>query len=82
MAKTPQWDCPRASVNPWHRLPQERALQRSKRVLVGFGIAALEMEAIKELCAFPGLSQDPSVVGLLRAEEQQVLHSTALTETP
>ncbi|KAK4807067.1 hypothetical protein QYF61_018408 [Mycteria americana] len=37
-----------------------------------FGIAALETEEIKQLSALPGLSEDPSVVGLLRVEEQQV----------
>jgi len=37
-----------------------------------FGIAALQKEEIKQLSILPGLSEDPSVVGLLRAEEQQV----------
>ncbi|KAK4806163.1 hypothetical protein QYF61_001086 [Mycteria americana] len=37
-----------------------------------FGIAALEMEEIKQLSTLTGLSEDPSVVGLLRVEEQQV----------
>ncbi|GAB0204042.1 hypothetical protein GRJ2_002869800 [Grus japonensis] len=37
-----------------------------------FGIAALETEDIEELSPLPGLSLDPSVVGLLRVEEQQV----------
>ncbi|GAB0203731.1 hypothetical protein GRJ2_002838700 [Grus japonensis] len=37
-----------------------------------FGIAALEMEEIEPLSTLPGLSEDPSVVGLLRVEEQQV----------
>jgi len=37
-----------------------------------FGIAALEMEEIKQLSILPGLSEDPSVVELLRVEEQQV----------
>ncbi|KAK4823102.1 LOW QUALITY PROTEIN: hypothetical protein QYF61_025840 [Mycteria americana] len=37
-----------------------------------FGIAALETEEIKQLPTLPALSEDPSVVGLLRAEEQQV----------
>jgi len=35
-------------------------------------IAALEMEQFKQLSILPGLSEDPSVVGLLRAEDQQV----------
>ncbi|GAB0209290.1 hypothetical protein GRJ2_003394700 [Grus japonensis] len=37
-----------------------------------FGIAALEVEEIEPLSSLPGLSEDPSVVGLLRVEEQQV----------
>ncbi|GAB0203789.1 hypothetical protein GRJ2_002844500 [Grus japonensis] len=37
-----------------------------------FGIAALEMEEIEPLSTLPGLLEDPSVVGLLRVEEQQV----------
>ncbi|KAK4826725.1 hypothetical protein QYF61_010978 [Mycteria americana] len=37
-----------------------------------FGIAALEMEEIKQLSTLPGLSEDLSVVGLLRVKEQQV----------
>ncbi|KAK4824753.1 hypothetical protein QYF61_018225 [Mycteria americana] len=34
-----------------------------------FGIAALETEEIKQLSTLPGLTEDPSVVGLLRVEE-------------
>ncbi|KAK4810705.1 hypothetical protein QYF61_007679 [Mycteria americana] len=41
-----------------------------------FGIAALETEEIKQLSTLPVLSEDPSVVGLLRVEEQQVLIAT------
>ncbi|KAK4826302.1 hypothetical protein QYF61_007149, partial [Mycteria americana] len=41
-----------------------------------FGIAALEMEEIKQLSTLPGLSEDASVVGLLRVEEQQVPTAT------
>ncbi|GAB0209699.1 hypothetical protein GRJ2_003435600 [Grus japonensis] len=37
-----------------------------------FGIAALEMEEIEPLSSLPGLSEDPSVLGLLRVKEQQV----------
>ncbi|GAB0207815.1 hypothetical protein GRJ2_003247200 [Grus japonensis] len=37
-----------------------------------FGIAALEMEEIEQLSTLPGLSEDPSAMGLLRAEEQQL----------
>ena len=42
----------------------------------GFGIAALEMEDIKELSTSLDLPQNPSVVGLLRVEEQQVPMAT------
>ncbi|GAB0197946.1 hypothetical protein GRJ2_002260000 [Grus japonensis] len=38
-----------------------------------FGIAALEAEEIEPLSTLPSLSEDPSVVGLLRVEEEQVL---------
>ncbi|KAK4830408.1 hypothetical protein QYF61_010939 [Mycteria americana] len=41
-----------------------------------FGIAALETEEIKQLSTLPGLSEDPSVVALLRVKEQQVLITT------
>jgi len=37
-----------------------------------FGIAAVETEEIKQLSILAGLSEDPSIVGLLRVEEQQV----------
>ncbi|GAB0207825.1 hypothetical protein GRJ2_003248200 [Grus japonensis] len=37
-----------------------------------FGRAALEAEEIEPLSSLPGLSEEPSVVGLLRVEEQQV----------
>ncbi|GAB0189164.1 hypothetical protein GRJ2_001381700 [Grus japonensis] len=37
-----------------------------------FGIAALEAEEMEPLSSLPGPSEDPSVVGLLRVEEQQV----------
>ncbi|KAK4810935.1 hypothetical protein QYF61_013343 [Mycteria americana] len=43
-----------------------------------FGIAALETEEIKQLSTLPGLSKDPSVVGLLRVEEQQVPIATTM----
>ena len=41
-----------------------------------FGIAALETEGIKQLSLLPGLSEDPSVVGLLRVGEQRVSTAT------
>ena len=41
-----------------------------------FGIAALETEGIKQLSVLPGLSEDPSVVGLLGIKEQRVPTAT------
>ncbi|GAB0205181.1 hypothetical protein GRJ2_002983700 [Grus japonensis] len=43
-----------------------------------FGIAALETEETEQLSTLPGLSEDPSVVGLLRVEEQQVPIATTM----
>ncbi|GAB0177285.1 hypothetical protein GRJ2_000193700 [Grus japonensis] len=63
-------------MHPWY--PQERVFQGPKRVPVGFGIAALESEEIKQLSTVPGLSEDPSVMGLLRVEEQQVPVATTM----
>ncbi|XP_062458497.1 uncharacterized protein LOC134155374 [Pezoporus occidentalis] len=37
-----------------------------------FGIAALETEEIEQLSTLPGLSEDPSVVELLKVKEQQM----------
>uniref|UniRef100_A0A8C3ETQ1 ribonuclease H n=1 Tax=Corvus moneduloides TaxID=1196302 RepID=A0A8C3ETQ1_CORMO len=42
-----------------------------------FGIAAVETEDIRQLSTLPGLSDDPSAVGLLRVAEQQVPIATA-----
>ncbi|TRZ08156.1 hypothetical protein HGM15179_018949 [Zosterops borbonicus] len=39
----------------------------------GFGIAAVKTEEIRQLNTLPGLSEDPSAMGLLRVEEQQIL---------
>ncbi|KAK4811370.1 hypothetical protein QYF61_027599 [Mycteria americana] len=46
-----------------------------------FDIAALSTEKIKQLSSLPGLSEDPSVVGLLRVEEQQVPIATMTYRT-
>ncbi|GAB0209822.1 hypothetical protein GRJ2_003447900 [Grus japonensis] len=43
-----------------------------KGYLWAFGIAALEVKEIELFSGLPCLSEDPSVVGLLRVEEQQV----------
>jgi len=50
----------------------KRYFQDLKRYKWAFGIAALKTEGIKQLSTLSGLSEDPSVVGLLRVEEQQV----------
>ncbi|TRZ10533.1 hypothetical protein HGM15179_016574 [Zosterops borbonicus] len=42
-----------------------------------FGIAAVEAENIKQLNTLPGLSENPSAVGLLRVEEQRVPIATS-----
>ncbi|XP_071661606.1 uncharacterized protein [Patagioenas fasciata] len=41
-----------------------------------FGIAAVDTEKIEQLSDLPGLSDDPSVVGLLRVDDQQVPTAT------
>ena len=38
-----------------------------------FGIAAGDREGVKQLSVLPGLSEDLSVVGLLRVKKQQIL---------
>ncbi|GAB0209314.1 hypothetical protein GRJ2_003397100 [Grus japonensis] len=63
-------------MHPWHRLPPERVFQGPKRVSAGFWNSCLESEENKQLSTLLGLSEDPSVVGLLRAKEQQVPIST------
>lgn len=68
MAKTSDCDWPRGSVHRWYRLSQETVLQGPKGVVLIFGISTLEMEDIKQLSILPGLSDDPSAVGLLRVE--------------
>ncbi|RMB99801.1 hypothetical protein DUI87_23578 [Hirundo rustica rustica] len=42
-----------------------------------FGIAAVEAEGIKKLNGLPGLSENPSAVGLLKVEEQRVPVATS-----
>lgn len=48
--------------------------KESKRLVIcwSFGIDSLETEEMRQLNSLPGLSEDPSAVGLLRAEELQV----------
>ncbi|RMC11838.1 hypothetical protein DUI87_11964 [Hirundo rustica rustica] len=42
-----------------------------------FGMAAVEAEGIKKLNTLPGLSENPSAVGLLKVEEQRVPIATS-----
>ncbi|RMC21894.1 hypothetical protein DUI87_02765 [Hirundo rustica rustica] len=42
-----------------------------------FGIAAVETGGVKQLNTLPGLSENPSAVGLLKVEEQQVTIATS-----
>ncbi|RMB93975.1 hypothetical protein DUI87_29562 [Hirundo rustica rustica] len=49
----------------------------SKGLRWAFGIAAVEAEGIKKLNTLPGLLENPSAVGLLKEEEQQVPVATS-----
>ncbi|PKU32842.1 hypothetical protein llap_16852 [Limosa lapponica baueri] len=47
-----------------------------------FGVAAVEMEKVVQLSTLPGLSEDTSIVGLLRVEEQNVPIATTIVHSP
>ncbi|PKU43550.1 hypothetical protein llap_6154 [Limosa lapponica baueri] len=47
-----------------------------------FGVVAVEMEEVVQLSTLPGLSEDPSIVGLLRVEEQNVPVATTTVHRP
>ncbi|RMC20460.1 hypothetical protein DUI87_01310 [Hirundo rustica rustica] len=49
----------------------------SKGFRWAFGIAAVEAEGIKKLNSLPGLSENPSAVGLLKVREQRVPVATS-----
>ncbi|RMC20359.1 hypothetical protein DUI87_01208 [Hirundo rustica rustica] len=49
----------------------------SKGLRWAFGIAAVEAEGNKKLSSLPGLSENPSAVGLLKVEEQRVPVATS-----
>ncbi|RMC20150.1 hypothetical protein DUI87_00996 [Hirundo rustica rustica] len=49
----------------------------SKGLRWAFGIAAVEAEGFKKLNSLPGLSENPSAVGLLKVEEQRVPVATS-----
>lgn len=76
VAKTAHCDLPRASVHPWHRLSQERMFQRPRKVLVGFQYSCLGDGGNWEVVYLALVWEGPSVVGLLRVEEQNVPIST------
>ncbi|PKU33504.1 hypothetical protein llap_16188 [Limosa lapponica baueri] len=61
---------------------RRRCFKDSKGYRWAFGIAALETEEVKQLSALPGLSEDPSVVGMLRVEEQQIQGVISKTRSP
>lgn len=71
MEKTTYFDWSRGSVYSWYRLPSGH-FKDPKGLCCTFRIATVETEDIKQLNTLPGLSEDPSVVGHLRVEEQQV----------
>ncbi|RMC16306.1 hypothetical protein DUI87_08522 [Hirundo rustica rustica] len=49
----------------------------SKGLRWAFGIAVVEAEGIKKFNSLPGLSENPSAVGLLKVEEQEVPVATS-----
>ncbi|RMC22068.1 hypothetical protein DUI87_02939 [Hirundo rustica rustica] len=59
------------------RLPLDGYYKDSKGLRWAFGIAAVEAEGIKKLNSLPGLSENPSAVGLLKVEEQRVPVATS-----
>ncbi|RMB89335.1 hypothetical protein DUI87_34316 [Hirundo rustica rustica] len=56
---------------------QELTLLEAEGFRWAFGIAAVEAEGIKKLNSLPGLSENPSAVGLLKVEEQRVPVATS-----
>ena len=76
--KHPVVDWSRGSVHHWHlHILRRGYFKDPKRYRWDLGVAALEMEEMEQLSALPGLSKDPSVVGLLKVKEQQVPIATA-----
>ncbi|RMC20975.1 hypothetical protein DUI87_01830 [Hirundo rustica rustica] len=61
-----------------HRLPRGGYFKDPKGFRWAFGIAAVETEGVKQLNTLPGLSENPSAVGLLKVEEQQVPIATSI----
>ncbi|RMC21021.1 hypothetical protein DUI87_01877 [Hirundo rustica rustica] len=63
-----------------HRLPLKWVFQRPERTQVAFGIAAVVTEGIWQLNTLPGLSENPSAVGLLKVQEQRVPIATSIVQ--
>ncbi|RMC02622.1 hypothetical protein DUI87_20777 [Hirundo rustica rustica] len=61
-----------------YRLPSKWVFQRPKRLRWAFGIAAVVTEGIRQLNTLPGLSENPSAVGLLKVQEQWVPIATSI----
>ncbi|RMB88620.1 hypothetical protein DUI87_35008 [Hirundo rustica rustica] len=61
-----------------YRLPPKWVFQRPKGLGWAFGIAAVVTEGIRQLNTLPGLSENPSAVGLLKVQEQQVPIATSI----
>ncbi|RMC03881.1 hypothetical protein DUI87_19634 [Hirundo rustica rustica] len=61
----------------WEDFLRNGYYKDSKGFRWAFGIAAVEAEGIKKLNSLPGLSENPSAVGLLKVEEQQVPVATS-----
>ncbi|KAJ7399007.1 hypothetical protein BTVI_119311 [Pitangus sulphuratus] len=57
---------------PQDKRDMELLKQDPKGYHWAFEIAAVETKKIRQLNTLPGLSEDPSAVGLLRVEEQQI----------
>lgn len=47
-------------------------MKTQKGIIGFFGIAAMKPDETRQLNTLPNLLEDPSAVGLLKAEEQQV----------
>ncbi|GAB0177742.1 hypothetical protein GRJ2_000239500 [Grus japonensis] len=79
-----EWQKPRIVTGPEApRIPGTDCLQRGyfrdpKGYRWALGIAALETEETEQLSTLPSLSEDPSGVGLLRVQEQQVPIATTM----
>lgn len=60
------------------KYPQERVFKEPKGCWWAFGRVVLEMKLIKQLSTLPSLSEDTSVLGLLRVKKQQEMIATTM----